>query len=436
MDKPRQTCTLKVLAVVGVALVVLVDYLGLFRTDLSQYAVSLDMDTWMSTTEAIPRIHMVVVADNNFAKRYKPIFDKMGEYAAHHGYSWTILGPEYFRTRRLRTECIDYRNFFFLKHCFVAAWMEAEQIPSQDAVFVFDADVVPVPERREQGLEEWADNYTETLVLYVRGWSEEIMAGNYLVRNTPAGRHCLRAWAHYEFMQPRGFSSADNGALHIHLLRFLGFEKMYPEGKCGKAYRQLVKPVTDLSDYWDYVACSRESLVINSTMFGNFAADDFSMRLLAKRTGFVLDHHLDNAKVKGPPFNHGVKIQQMGVLEEAMQTRYNISLPNRTLKDLSKQYSVSCGNHQATNCGECPQGNGKVWCNGDCHCTLYCFFPDCFTCDTFLTLLIFFVFLGCETGLAIFPGNRTIRGQCVPALAKCQQTTAAGQIHRNDTSSH
>jgi len=28
--------------------------------------------------------------------------------------------------------------------------------------------------------------------------------------------------------------------------------------------------------------------------------------------------------------------------------------------------SVSCGNHPAPSCGECPQGNGAAWCNGDC----------------------------------------------------------------------
>jgi len=27
---------------------------------------------------------------------------------------------------------------------------------------------------------------------------------------------------------------------------------------------------------------------------------------------------------------------------------------------------VNCGNHKANNCEDCPQGNGKLWCNGDC----------------------------------------------------------------------
>ena len=28
--------------------------------------------------------------------------------------------------------------------------------------------------------------------------------------------------------------------------------------------------------------------------------------------------------------------------------------------------SVSCGNHHALSCAECPQGNGETWCNGEC----------------------------------------------------------------------
>ena len=27
---------------------------------------------------------------------------------------------------------------------------------------------------------------------------------------------------------------------------------------------------------------------------------------------------------------------------------------------------VSCGNHKAATCADCPQGNGAGWCNGDC----------------------------------------------------------------------
>ena len=41
-----------------------------------------------------------------------------------------------------------------------------------------------------------------------------------------------------------------------------------------------------------------------------------------------------------------------------------ISQFNHTLQGLPP--SVSCGQHTARSCAECPQGNGKSWCNGDC----------------------------------------------------------------------
>ena len=39
--------------------------------------------------------------------------------------------------------------------------------------------------------------------------------------------------------------------------------------------------------------------------------------------------------------------------------------PWYNVEDLNET-SVSCGNHRAKTCQKCPQGNGKMWCNGDC----------------------------------------------------------------------
>ena len=33
----------------------------------------------------------------------------------------------------------------------------------------------------------------------------------------------------------------------------------------------------------------------------------------------------------------------------------------------SSTIAVSCGNHFAYDCADCPQGNGADWCNGDCN---------------------------------------------------------------------
>ena len=34
--------------------------------------------------------------------------------------------------------------------------------------------------------------------------------------------------------------------------------------------------------------------------------------------------------------------------------------------DDGRSTRVSCGNHYATSCAECPQNNGASWCNGEC----------------------------------------------------------------------
>jgi hypothetical protein len=36
------------------------------------------------------------------------------------------------------------------------------------------------------------------------------------------------------------------------------------------------------------------------------------------------------------------------------------------MKLIKTVFLVSCGQHKATTCAECPKGNGKKYCNGDC----------------------------------------------------------------------
>lgn len=331
---------------------------SLFSSSLSKTASAAEYNGVHRKT-----VHMVTAADGAFTERYQPIFDKMQEYADRHDYSWTILNNGYFEEKGgTPTECMVYKTFFFLKHCMIAAWMEWEGFPETDSIYVFDADVAPY--RMNVSLDHWTQ-MNETLVLYVRGWSPEIMAGNYLIRNSIAGRNYLRSWAQYEQHKPRGFSSADNGALHILLLRQLGLEKWDPLGKCGQEYKNLVAPVTNMDPYWHYVNCCREHLTEGTHSKGNF-----SVRLLAQRKGFAIDHVIDSDNMpETPPFHHGIKFEQFGVIQPSFVPKYNLTLPTLPPgKPLDKPPGVpfSCGQHQAPTCGECPAGSGANWCNGDC----------------------------------------------------------------------
>ena len=46
---------------------------------------------------------------------------------------------------------------------------------------------------------------------------------------------------------------------------------------------------------------------------------------------------------------------------------------------------MDCGEHYAESCSACPQGNGKSWCNGDCHWSQgACVKGDTFTHEIFI----------------------------------------------------
>ena len=181
----------------------------------------------------------------------------------------------------------------------------------------------------------------------------------------------------YEFVQPKGFSSYDNGAIHLHLLRFLGLEAWNPVGQCGTLYRDLVAPVSNLTEYWRFVACTRQTLWTNQT-FQTFTKGKFSLRLLPKWESWVEDYYIDTApstSVPGPVFHHGVKINQEGVIDKGFARKYNLTMPDNPQPKGARMVQAtpvnadktSCGGHYAKSCGACPQGHGDMWCNGQCH---------------------------------------------------------------------
>lgn len=192
-----------------------------------------------ATTSTSTSTYMIAIADKSFQQRYDPIFNKMSTYASKYGYEWRVIGDT-----GTEPECEErFQVYFFRKHCIVAKWMQRETKPG-DRVLVFDADVVPY--RTHTALEHWLHLSSEDdLVFYDRTWNDEVMAGNYLVKNTKQGQNFLMGWAAWEDEAPSGFSSADNGAIHIHLLQVLG---LHTFDKCRKKYKNLTALVTDLGE--------------------------------------------------------------------------------------------------------------------------------------------------------------------------------------------
>lgn len=158
-------------------------------------------------------VGLVIMADQNFQGKYTSQIQSIRCYAQQQGYDLWLLNGSFPR-------CVAFRSdFFYLKHCAVAELLETR--PERYTAVVLDADVVAVV--LDRGLERWLHSPGE-LQFYQRIAGPEVMAGNYLARNVPWVREFLRRWALLRSRKPPGFSSADNGALHVALVNILELE--------------------------------------------------------------------------------------------------------------------------------------------------------------------------------------------------------------------
>lgn len=121
-------------------------------------------------------------------------------------------------------------------------------------LFVFDGDNPVV--WLDRGLDHWLKEVAATdVVLYERWMNNEIMAGNYAVRNSDFGIRFLDDWASFEEELPRsGYHSSDNGAIHLHLLRVLGLKNEKP---CKYQWDHLGSDRDHMDEYYGFVTCAR-----------------------------------------------------------------------------------------------------------------------------------------------------------------------------------
>ena len=126
--------------------------------------------------------------------------------------------------------CDKHKDFFFKRHCILACYMES--MPPNAHIFLFDSDVmVGMP---DVSLDHWKNGDFD-VSFFERHFSGEVTAGAYRVKNTLMARDFLRTWANYEFGRPPGFSSADNGAIHVALLQYF-----HLGGKCVENFYNLM----------------------------------------------------------------------------------------------------------------------------------------------------------------------------------------------------
>eukprot|EP00913_Durusdinium_trenchii_P026132 g24514.t1 len=194
---------------------ILLGFEGQPATVPSDGAVTLAVTAPRAAPEASGSRHqgLAIVADDGFRVRYQLQIQSLRCYARAQGYDfWLLQGSEF-------PECQPYssvEDFFFQKHCAIANLLEQQE--DRYALAVLDADVVAVD--LDRSLDMWMGSQGD-LQFYKRITGEEVMAGNYIARNRPWVRQFLRNWASFKWRRPPGFSSADNGALHVALMEAL-----------------------------------------------------------------------------------------------------------------------------------------------------------------------------------------------------------------------
>jgi hypothetical protein len=257
------------------------------------------------STKASPQVAIIVVLDKAFAERYALQTQTVECYAAQHGYKFVLLDPA-----EAAPLCETHHDdFFFRKHCTVRHFLVRQ--PPRSLVVVLDADNVGGVSN--VSLARWIDAADFDIAFYERSWNFEIMAGNYMVRNTKFALTFLQMWANYEYLKPSGFHSSDNGAIHLAVLDALAIRDRH---LCYDLYRGLKAEVTNLRPYYVFVACTRKLLgpvgtfdVLTPKAAGMDQEVSAKITIFPRFFGFGVDPapsglgHSRNLH----PFHHGVK---------------------------------------------------------------------------------------------------------------------------------
>eukprot|EP00937_MAST-01D_sp_MAST-1D-sp2_P004967 g4967.t1 len=249
-------------------------------------------------------VGIVAVADQEFAERWPLMYATQRTYARHHGYDYKLLSPA--------TDAPGCHttggHFFFRKHCTVRYYLSKQ--PPGYALLVLDGDVLA--SNVAASLDPWLSDHADVIV-HGDAVSFEVMAGNYLVRNTEFGRHFLDTW--YQFYHlarlVTGFNSGGGGAIRLVLLHLLAsvLPRRHSRSfeQCSKMYLALRAPITDLAPYHKYVGCTRRALgparqwEVKMPVPGR-------LTVLNQHHGFVHDGHMWRAHVNARvPFQHGAK---------------------------------------------------------------------------------------------------------------------------------
>ena len=169
-----------------------------------------------ATGIAAPRIGLLVVGDERAAMRYSEHWQSLRCYAGRWNYTFVVEAGQ----QSTYSRCSHLSSFFFRKHCLVVERWQLQ--PDVDWWLVLDGDSFVVSADRPLSDYLPSQGSSTDIVLYERFPTGEVMAGNYLVRASSVSCAFLLSWADMgPAWSSHGFYNADNGALHVHLIRSL-----------------------------------------------------------------------------------------------------------------------------------------------------------------------------------------------------------------------
>ena len=124
------------------------------------------------------------------------------------------------------------------------------------------------------------------------------MAGGYGVRNGKKTRKFLRMWSDLEYSQPKGFHSADNGAIHVALMKWFKGTNNRKANQCLKDYQALKDDVLNLDSYYKFVNCARTVLGMGQWSKNAYEdADDATLKEFRSNGGVEMSNHETLVKI-------------------------------------------------------------------------------------------------------------------------------------------
>lgn len=194
------------------------------------------------------KIHIVVVSDKNKMQRYQRHSETVLCYAYRHRYQFSLIDPNQYYT------CSTMTNFFFQKHCAVMLYLI--QNPDVLWLLVLDGDTFVV--NATKSLESFIPGDPNIHVIHYERFSyNEIMAGNYIIKNHPWSLLYLNKWVEFFRKLPNvPYDNNDNGVLHLHFLDMVGKLDDFTYRTCMTLYNNSFNE----SLYLKYVACTKCAL--------------------------------------------------------------------------------------------------------------------------------------------------------------------------------